>query len=43
MDSLRKTRFEEAKLERQLAEAREELRKGLTIRQETALVLMGWL
>jgi hypothetical protein len=43
MDALRKARLKEAEMERQLAEASEELREGLTTRQEGALVLMGWL
>ena len=40
MDALRKARRDEAEIERQLAEARRELRELLTTRQEAALVLM---
>jgi hypothetical protein len=43
MDALRKARQQEPELQRQLAEARRELREGLTPRQEAALVLMRWL
>jgi len=43
MDALRKARSKEAEIERQLAEAQEELREVLTTRQEAALVLMKWL
>ena len=43
MAALRKARREEAEIERNLAEAREELREGLTPRDEAALVLMKWL
>jgi len=43
MDALRKSRREEAELERQLDEVRKELREMLTTRQEAALVLMKWL
>ncbi len=43
MDALRKARSKEAELERQLSEARRELREILTTRQEAALVLKGWL
>jgi len=43
VDALRKAKREEAELKRQLSVAREELREGLTARQEAALVLMKWL
>jgi hypothetical protein len=45
INALRKARREEAegKTQLQLSEAREELRKVLTTRQEAALVLMRWL
>jgi hypothetical protein len=43
MDALRKSRIELAELKKQYAEARRELRGVLTVRQEAALVLMGWL
>ncbi len=43
MDALRKARSKEAELERQLSEARRELREILTTRQEAALVLRHWL
>ena len=43
MDALRKARHEEAKIQKQLSEAQQELRKVLTTRQEAALVLMRWL
>jgi len=46
-DALRKARTaeepEKAKREKEFKEAKQELRKGLTTRQEAALVLMGWL
>jgi hypothetical protein len=41
MDALRKARRDEAEIEKQLAEARRELREILTIRQEAALLLMN--
>ncbi len=41
--ALRKARSKEAEIERQLAEARRELREILTTRQEAILVLMQWL
>jgi hypothetical protein len=40
---LRKVRSKEAEIQKQLAEARRELREGLTTRQEAVLVLLGWL
>ena len=43
MDALRKARQQEPEIEKQLVEARRELREGLTPRQEAALVLMRWL
>lgn len=45
MEALRKARREEAQIQiqSQLAEARRELREGVTTRQEAALVLMNWL
>ncbi|OHB79639.1 MAG: hypothetical protein A2Z25_00495 [Planctomycetes bacterium RBG_16_55_9] len=43
IEALRKSRLELAKIKRQYAEAKQELRKVLTTRQEAALVLMGWL
>lgn len=43
MADLRKARRKEAEIERQLAEARRELREILTTRQEAILVLLGWL
>ena len=43
MDALRKARRRETEIEKQLSEAREKLREGLTPRQEAALVLMRWL
>jgi len=47
MDALRESRsreeFEEKKKKEELLEARQELRKVLTTRQEAALVLKGWL
>ena len=41
--ALRKARSKEAEIQKQLAEARRELREGLTTRQEAILVLLGWL
>jgi hypothetical protein len=41
--ALRKARSKEAEIQKQLAEARRELREGLTTRQEAVLVLKGWL
>jgi hypothetical protein len=41
--ALRKARSKEAEIQKQLAEARRELREGLTTRQEAVLVLLGWL
>lgn len=43
MDTLRESRARQKELEEKLSKAREELRKGLTPRQEAALVLMRWL
>ena len=43
MDALRKARSKEVEIERQLADARKELREVLTTRQEAVLVLMRWL
>jgi hypothetical protein len=43
VDALRKARSKEAEIQKQLAEARRELREGLTTRQEAVLVLLGWL
>lgn len=43
IDALRESRAKQKKLEERLSKAREELRKGLTPRQEAALVLMRWL
>ena len=43
VDALRKARSKEAEIQKQLAEARRELRKILTTRQEAVLVLLGWL
>lgn len=42
IDALRKARRQETEIQKQLGEARRELREGLTPRQEAALVLMGW-
>jgi hypothetical protein len=41
--ALRKARSKEAEIQKQLAEARRELREILTTRQEAVLVLQGWL
>ena len=41
--ALRKAKSKEVEIEKQLAEARRELREGLTTRQEAVLVLKGWL
>ena len=41
--ALRKARSNEAEIQKQLVEARRELREGLTTRQEAVLVLLGWL
>ena len=41
--ALRKARSKEAEIQKQLAEARRELREWLTTRQEAVLVLLGWL
>jgi hypothetical protein len=41
--ALRRARSKEAEIQKQLAEARRELREGLTTRQEAVLVLLGWL
>jgi len=41
--ALRKARSKEAEIQKQLAEARRELREILTTRQEAVLVLLGWL
>jgi hypothetical protein len=41
--ALRKARSKEAEIQKQLAEARRELREGLTTRKEAVLVLLGWL
>jgi hypothetical protein len=41
--ALRKARSKEAEIQKQLAEARRELREILTTRQEARLVLLGWL
>ena len=41
--ALRKARSEQAEIQKQLAEARRELREILTTRQEAILVLKGWL
>jgi len=41
--ALRKARSKEAEIQKQLAEARRELRELLTTRQEAVLVLLGWL
>ena len=43
MDALRVSRKKQENLNKQLAEARKELREVLTVRQEAALVLMKWL
>lgn len=47
MDALRKARIaeepEEQRREKEFKEAKQELREGLTTRQEAVLVLMGWL
>jgi hypothetical protein len=43
MDALRKARRDEAEIKKQLAQARAELREGLTPRQEAGLTLLGWL
>jgi hypothetical protein len=43
VDTLRKARSKEAEIGKQFAEARRELREGLTTRQEAVLVLQGWL
>jgi len=43
VDALRKARSKEAEIQKQLAEARRELREILTTRQEAVLVLLGWL
>ena len=43
MTALRKARSKEAEIQKQLAEARRQLREGLTTRQEAVLVLKGWL
>jgi len=41
--ALRRARSKEAEIQKQLAEARRELREILTTRQEAVLVLLGWL
>jgi len=41
--ALREARSKEAEIQKQLAEARRELREILTTRQEAILVLLGWL
>ena len=41
--ALRKARSKQAEIQKQLAEARRELREILTTRQEAVLVLLGWL
>jgi hypothetical protein len=41
--ALRKARSKEAEIQKQLDEARRELREILTTRQEAVLVLLGWL
>lgn len=41
--ALRKARSKEAEIQKDLAEARRELREILTTRQEAVLVLLGWL
>jgi hypothetical protein len=43
VDALRVSRSRQAQLGKELSEARDDLRKVLTTRQEAALVLMGWL
>jgi hypothetical protein len=43
MAALRQSRERQKALEEEWARAQEELRKGLTTRQEAALILMGWL
>ena len=43
MDALRKSRSKQKELKKQLSEAREELREGLTTRQEASLILKRWL